>query len=47
MHTQTWRFFGLLGLMMTIVLGAMYYMTNDLKSEVLEIRNTINARLPK
>jgi CO dehydrogenase/acetyl-CoA synthase epsilon subunit len=50
LHTQTWGFLGLVSLMTTIFLGVVYYVTNDLKSEVREIRNTvnaINARLPK
>jgi hypothetical protein len=49
LHVQTWRFFGLLGLMTSVLLGAIDYMTNDLKGEARELRvavNAINAHLP-
>jgi hypothetical protein len=46
LHAQTWRFFGIMGLMAALILSGMYYLLNDIKGDVREIRNRV-AELSK
>ena len=38
LHASSWHFFSIMGLMAALLLGAMYFMANDRKSDIREIR---------
>jgi hypothetical protein len=45
-NAQTWRFFGIMGLMAALILGGMYFLLSDIKKDIREIRNRVAELKP-
>jgi hypothetical protein len=43
LHAQSWRFFLLMLAQTGLILGAVYFMLGDVKSDLREIRNRLSA----
>jgi hypothetical protein len=44
LHSQSWRFAGVMGLMTAIILGAMYFLMSDIQNDMREIRTRLSAQ---